>query len=449
MAASVAITLLVALGILRWLAPGLLGIAPDLQLVRVGRTLPPFFEGVFRPVGEVQTGLLVNDPYTLVRSVPLLPELFSVHQGPTDVLGFRNRAVPNVADVVAIGDSQTYGHNATLAENWPSRLRERLAEKSATVYSMAVGGWGAVQYLDMLPKAMRFRPRCVIVAYYTGNDSLETFQLAYAVPHWRDLVPDPSLSESDMPPTPYPAPREDWWSARFADGSEITFTPALRLASNLAHPAVRAGYAIMAETARRAHAIAEQHQVELVFTVIPTKELVYAPRVEREGIAAPEEYRELVRMERGYIDELAAAVRSLEGAAYVDLVAPLQEAAVGGAALYPEDIDGHPLPAGYSIIADALAPAVDPSLPAPPRGLVALRAGEDLFHLMLVDDEGVWPFASEEVIRGNGWRLRRARRIEPRDIAGLPIHATVDEIDPVRFGPRALRGEAQAAETAP
>ena len=46
------------------------------------------------------------------------------------------------------------------------------------MYSMAVGGWGAVQYLDMFTKAARFRPHTVIIAFYSGNDPLESFLTA-------------------------------------------------------------------------------------------------------------------------------------------------------------------------------------------------------------------------------------------------------------------------------
>ena len=38
--ASVAITLGIALGIIRWFAPDLLGISPDLQLVKIDKKVP-------------------------------------------------------------------------------------------------------------------------------------------------------------------------------------------------------------------------------------------------------------------------------------------------------------------------------------------------------------------------------------------------------------------------
>src|SRR5262245_51387154 len=39
--------------------------------------------------------------------------------GGFDAWGFRNRRVPVSADVVAIGDSHTYGNTATMEDSWP------------------------------------------------------------------------------------------------------------------------------------------------------------------------------------------------------------------------------------------------------------------------------------------------------------------------------------------
>jgi len=169
---SVSVTLALAVALLRWWAPGLLGITPDLRVVRVSEEVVPFYENVFRvPEGEE---FILEDPHLLVRARPLEPPGYL---GPTDILGFRNRAVLTAPDVIAIGDSQTFGLNAPLRGNWPSRLREELARQKAQVYSMATGGWGAVQYLDMVRKASVFGPKVVIVAFYSGNDPMESFRL--------------------------------------------------------------------------------------------------------------------------------------------------------------------------------------------------------------------------------------------------------------------------------
>ena len=99
------------LALIRWLAPGLLGIPVDLQIVRTSDEVVPFFENVFRPEHRKSGPFLLNDPYTVVRARPL----YGGPAGPTDLLGFRNSDVPNRADVVAIGDSSfaNVGRNKT------------------------------------------------------------------------------------------------------------------------------------------------------------------------------------------------------------------------------------------------------------------------------------------------------------------------------------------------
>jgi lysophospholipase L1-like esterase len=325
-------------------------------VVQVSEEVVPFYENVFRvPEGEE---FILKDPYLLVRARPLNPPGYF---GPTDILGFRNRAVPNAPDVIAVGDSQTFGLNAPLKANWPSRLREELARRKAQVYSMATGGWGAVQYLDMVRKASVFGPKVVIVAFYTGNDAMESFRLAYAVDHWKSLRVDPSLSRQDTPKR-LPGDKDLEWVARLLMGQEVIFTPQLRLYSMQDHPVTDAGWKIMAEAARRMAEHSAQHGHVIVFTVIPTKELVYLPLLERQGIALDPTYAELVRLEQQRLGVLSDELRSLESAHYVDVVRPLQQAVLDGRFTHPMASDGHPVRRGYAVIARALAPTVTPLL---------------------------------------------------------------------------------------
>ena len=131
------------------------------------------------------------------------------------------------------------------------------------------------------------------------------------------------------------------------------------LANNRELAAVRTGYAIMAEVARRISAMATAQGITVVFTTIPTRELVYAARVAQQHLATPDTYAQLVVMERKNINELAGHIRELPGARYIDLVQPMQAAALTDAALYPRQWDGHPGTAGYQLIATVLANAIN------------------------------------------------------------------------------------------
>src|SRR5262245_57043538 len=81
--------------------------------------------------------------------------------GNFDTWGFRNRKVPDSSDIVAIGDSHTYGNTATMADSWPYVLG-RLSGRQ--VYNMALGGYGPNQYFYLLQtRALKLKPRVVVV----------------------------------------------------------------------------------------------------------------------------------------------------------------------------------------------------------------------------------------------------------------------------------------------
>lgn len=434
-AASVALAVALALGLIRWLAPQLLGARPsDQTLVRESTEVPPFYQNLFRLEDARSADILLNDPATLVRGHPFMSE--SATMGPQDALGFRNRAVPVTADVVAIGDSQTYGNNAALDETWPHQVAALLPDRKPVVYTMATGGWAAVQYLEMFAYAQRFRPRVVVVAFHSGNDALESFRVAYAIERWRGLRPDPKLSEADYPDIPFPPPETEHWKARFADGIETVFTPKLRLAANdPASPAVRAGYAIMEQVARQIGEWSATVGFRVVMTIIPTKELCYAPRVARAAPARPPEFDRLVAAEAANIDRLAGVMKGLKGIEYVDLVTPLQRACGGPEPLYPPNRSGHPLAAGYHVIAAALAPAIGRGLPPRPHGLVAARLPDGTDILYVVSERGAWRLGSPDVAIESGWKPGPIPAVPERDVATLPVLGVASRADPERLGP--------------
>lgn len=431
---STLITLILALGIIRWQAPRLLGLPSDLELVQVDETVPPFYSGVFRWEEMQSREFLLRDPLTRVRARPFHPE--TIESGPHDLLGFRNRAIPSISDIVVIGDSQTYGNNAILEQNWPSQLRDLLQGKQNNVYAMATGGWGAVQYLDMFANAVVFRPKVAVVAYYSGNDPVESFQMVYTNSNWSNLIPDAALSEGDIPKSIFPAPESEWWRVDFNDGIKTIFTPTLRLASNRDHPGVRAGYKIMANVARRISELARQQQIQVVFTIIPTKELVYAKKVANEAFAVPEDYQNLIASELRHIKYVGDEIRSIPGVVYVDMVAPMQQAALTKVRLYPENINGHPVAAGYRVIAETVAKIITDFVNPIPYGLYGVPSRHGKANIALITDRGGWVFPSLDLVEKNGWAEGKFSMLSERDFARMPFLGVVDQVDQAHFGPR-------------
>jgi lysophospholipase L1-like esterase len=431
------LTLGLSLLLLRAFAPTLLGIPADLQMVRVSKEITPFFTNVFRREDLSSSDFIIKDPYTGVRAQPLYPNLEKM--GPNDILGFRNRAVPNVVDIVVIGDSQTYGNNSPIQLNWPSQMIEALGKKqSITVYNMSVGGWGAVQYWDAAINATAFQPKLFIVAFYTGNDPLESFKMAYNYDIWKEFIPDPALSATDIPRVKYPPSASELWPIRFGDGVHTVFSPTLRAASNVDHPAAKAGYAIMAGIAEKIASMAQLKGIQVAFTIIPTKELVFERKIAADKLATQQVYDALVSAEKANIEFLKGRILKIEHATYIDVVNPLQEAAMGPKSLYPASSDGHPTELGYGVIASTIARELPVLIPNRIEGFAILNRGNRKYQPVLIREKGYWYFSGDSdksLIEKNGWVINGAPLVTRRDLADLDYVGLITEVDPARFGP--------------
>lgn len=428
----ITVTLVSSVALIRWLAPGLLGGPADLQLIQLDEKVPAYYRGVFQEEHFGNGEFLIKDPLTGVRARPFFPAFKNL--GPNDILGFRNTVVPTVADIVTIGDSITYGNNAVMDQNWPSIMQRNLRRDDINVYNMSTGGWAAVQYLDMFTNAAAFKPRVVVVAFYTGNDPMESFVMVYGNEHWHDLIPDSTLSKSDAPTVSLDMPEGEMWDVQFKDGVRTVFTPLLRMTSNSDLPAVHAGYDIISAVAIRMGNQAQLQGIQLVFTIIPTKELAYAEKVAGEAIALRDDYALLIDKEKKNLVNLAAVLSAIPEVVYVDVLGPLQEAAMGPVALYPEDKNGHPVAAGYEVIGRAIANSVEQFMPSSPKGLYALVDGDE-FQIVLVNEEGVWYFDNVDDIEANGWLPGELPEIEKRDLAMLPHNGIITTVNKARFGP--------------
>jgi lysophospholipase L1-like esterase len=432
LAGVVAVTTMIVLASVRWFAPQLLGIPIDLQSVRVSDKVNVFYDGIFNSANSKE--ILLKDPYIRVRARPLLPRDFI--GGPHDLLGFRNYEIPNVADVIILGDSQTYGNNAFLEFNWPSQL-QRLLGNQVTIYSMATGGWGAVQYFDIFMKSLFFRPQAVVVAFYSGNDPLESYMLAYDVEKWAQFKVTEELDESDRAPAvTFPAPPEQSWPVTFSDGIKTVFTPSLRLQSNdVDFAVVREGWAIMEKAGQAISELAEKYDIALVYTIIPTKELAYKRKIDAEGITPDPVYKRLVLTERANIERLGDSFSRLKNVTYIEMVTPLQQAALRPVQIYQQNNNGHPIRSGYMVIAQAITPVLKKLLPPVRTTLTVATLPDNSKQYLLLTKQGAIGFDTPETAARNGWKLTDARLLRQREFTRLPFLGVTNEVAPSKLGP--------------
>jgi lysophospholipase L1-like esterase len=311
-----------------------------------------------------------------------------------DAWGFRNERVPEHADVVAIGDSQTYGVSANAYASWPAWLA-RITGRS--VYNLGMGGYGPIQYEHLLnERALRLAPSAVVVGFYFGNDLLDSYRTVYGLEHWS------GLRREGIPPAPPVRADHDadeglisavqlWLGrnsvlyrlvgrafgqsartllasygepaageTRLSDPDlETAFTPLVRLeVLDLERLEVREGLRLGLDALARMQETCRTAGVRFLVVLIPTKETVFADRLAgRQDLPHAAEIAKLLRYEadaRRQLSDFLAARR-------VELVDPtprLRAAAEKGP-IYPGNEDGHPLASGYEAIAEAVADAMD------------------------------------------------------------------------------------------
>ena len=338
----------------------------------------------FHPV-DYLLPTLVADPY--------LGHRVEGGSGGHDEWGFRNFARPDQADIVAIGDSMTYGLAARAQDSWPAVLA---AVTGKGVYNAALGGYGPLQYLHLFRQyALTLQPADVVVGVYCGNDLFDTVKLAYGNDNWANYRV-PQLSETsntrqfviDQPETSpdkslsvlrnYLAHHSVLYRLatslpivdRFRGVTRNTVDPGLfvfsmgdrqsiltpgqnKLLMNLDDPQVVGAIKITKRALLEMGQIAQNERIRMHILLMPTKELVYSELLEAHGVidshpdmVAALQYEQAIR------DDLIAFLKASQYA-YVDPLPELRQA-VRIAEIYPFN-DGHPNAAGYRLIAGRIA----------------------------------------------------------------------------------------------
>ena len=86
--------------------------------------------------------------------------------------GFHNDAVPERADIVAVGDSLTFGESVKTLESWPALLKNRLG---VSIYNTGISGYCPPQELIVLKEyGLPKKPRIVLWEFFGGGDLLES-----------------------------------------------------------------------------------------------------------------------------------------------------------------------------------------------------------------------------------------------------------------------------------
>jgi len=347
---------------------------------------------------------------------PTIPdEYLSFRMRPSfdyDAQGFRNPKVLAQADIVAIGDSQTEGNNATREEAWPYILGG-LANTS--VYSMAVGGYSSIQYGHLVDTAIQLKPKVVLIGWYLGNDLLETERYTYQLPAWESLrdpeyVPEDEIGDknaydfrtilgSGVRPDSlsYHILRIRMWirsqsllygllgnatrsfrehigvantrtekqddirslSSDYPDLAyvydttkqfETVLSPSYRAdAVDLGHLATAEGWRITKERYRFIKQRLSEAEIPLIIVIIPTKEKVYLEYMKSQNQEVPETFNKYDENESGLLEQIQKFCTE-ESLTCLSMLDTMRDAMIAGEDIYGETMDGHPRSPGYATI---------------------------------------------------------------------------------------------------
>ncbi len=334
---------------------------------------------VFTPLPVTTESNRADDPrlgYVMARSYPGVDER-----------GFRNPpGAFDVADLVFVGDSHTFGYNVGGEQSFPSVVAR---ETGRHVYNFGIGSYCIYQYAVLLEEAAKMQHvHDVVLALYLAND-LSSPCRATRTDYWRNRAAGTGIRLPDCGNDPTIPAREKLSrmleqtaavqavqlaleSEMFVSGdTHFLFDHSIRVdraraaghsrAASLADPQVQLNF----ENARRFLVESQQRfdtaSIGFVVLFIPSKELVVNEWLRQRGIQPDAEFDAVVASERT-LTEAFGAFLDEAGIVYLDalpiLVRGLADAAAAGEPFYKPN-DGHPLARGYAVYADASLAALD------------------------------------------------------------------------------------------
>ena len=335
---------------------------------------------------------MVRDP--VLGAVPA-----TVSRTGFDEWGFRNRSVPKSAEIVAIGDSHTYGNTARMEDSWPYVLQE-LSGRS--VYNMGMGGYGPNQYRHLLEKALRLNPKLVLCGLYMGDDFENAYLITYGLEYWSRLRRESARHVSfDIWGTtanelPWHKNVRNWLSGHSVIYQLLFHGPLVGLfqgeiqirnatrsnpaATVLSVPAknileafipgsllknldqdsdsVREGMRVTFALLDEMNALCARQGARFAVVIIPTKELVFSDYLEHDP-ALPNSAK-LIKLLANERLARARVVEHLNSTSIpvVDTLSALKRASANG--LYARSAaDMHPGRSGYRVIAETVASSLD------------------------------------------------------------------------------------------
>ena len=332
---------------------------------------------------------LIFDPIDFLKPMVSYDEVLRYkiepNSGAHDSWGYRNKSVPEFVDIVAIGDSHTYGISATAGDSWPNSLQ---SISGKTTYNLSLGGYGPAEYLYLMQeKAFKLDPDIIIVGFYLGNDLKDARTAVHTVDIWEELRGNSPLEEINDSKKNNKRGFSDWLAGnsvlyriisssfigdnlrhqrRLSKGEEVLMleveenqistglTPDRRLKGlDLRTPEVRQGLQYTLEIFNRMNKLANENGTDFLVVIIPTKETVFSEFILKDDkLSKSSKLNALIQNEE-VVYKVVKRYFTDNKIPFIDIQDSLKNAS-GSEQIYPNNFGGHSNKNGYRIIAETI-----------------------------------------------------------------------------------------------
>lgn len=310
-------------------------------------------------------------------------------RGLADANGFRNAEAPQATDVLFVGDSLTWGFGIEAGQTYAALFAQRTGRSA---YNASLGGYGPIQYRELVRRHSRMRPRDVVVGLYLGNDVVNALQFAHLAVASDLRLQGRAYPEAGPLPGPGAPPNIAMWLVDEAlehsrllgicggiakdrlrgiggiydaedgvprcdePGLETLFMPSWCVPTDLETDGAVEGIRLTQRCLQDIGAMCREAGARAWLFVLPTKEAVYSALHAERGRPRPE--LELAARNGAALRDQFVATAAAVGMSTIDAGPALLQALRDGRALYPRGSDPHPDRGGHEVLAETLAAAL-------------------------------------------------------------------------------------------
>lgn len=392
----------------------LVGLALCEALLHLGSAVSPVVSYHLRPPWSRGT---VADARLGKRMSPYYPG--------HDERGYRNASSSPGVDVLAIGDSMTYGYGAPAEGSWPRQLAELTG---LSIYNAGVGSYATPEYEVVLDELLDLDPRWVVLGLYLGNDVSGAYKGVYVEKRFPELESDdPSVlatlaardaqgslreqalalgMESDLaesepigfrgalsrysalyrlarsfrftinerPSSPLRMTTDDSFEAASRRPQRLPFNsvPGFRtvfinpqqdaLATDLTDARIHEGWKITQQILLSMQTKLRERGIGFAVVLLHNKPIAYSGLIRKNDPTFSAAYFAAVDLEQNLKEQVARFLEE-NGILYVETLAAVQAVFDRGVHPYHESDDLHPNSAGYDAIARAIQPLLESKAP--------------------------------------------------------------------------------------